>query len=110
MQVPSAVEMLCGIRSTDANMRSSWSDSIKTAKDVVEAAESWRASGEIDPEKACFKMLECAVPGNPVSSAPGVLATFRRFLDELEEPLCIAVNMDCPDEATVRLIVKQNWR
>jgi len=110
MKVPSAVEMWCGIRSTHSNMQSSWSDSIKIAEDVVDAADSWRASGQIKSKKECLKMLECAVPGNPVGSAPDVLVVFRRFLSELEEPLRIAVNMDCPDEVTIRMIIQQNWR
>jgi hypothetical protein len=109
MEVPPAVEMWSGVRSSRANLRSNWSDSLKTAADIVEAAEAWQASGQLRPEKSCLKMLECAVPGSPVGSAPAVLAGFRSFLGGLEQPLSIAVNMDCPDEATVRLIVQQNW-
>ena len=45
--LPSAVEMGCGIRSTDANVRSGWSDSIKTAEDVERMAELVRQFASI---------------------------------------------------------------
>ena len=68
-------------------------------------------TGQMQPESSCFKVLECAVPGSPLSSAPGLNASFRDYIaaNAGGAPLSIAVNLDCPDEAIVRAIVEQNW-
>jgi hypothetical protein len=46
MEAPASVEMWCGVRAVSGvNLRSSWSDSLKTTSDVLKAADTWRTSG-----------------------------------------------------------------
>lgn len=114
IEAPSGVEIWtgCGVRTSadSCHLRSSWSDSITSAGDVIVAAEAWVKSGEIQPKKGCLKVLEVAVPGSPLSSAQATQAAFCRWLSALESPLRIAVQMDSPEEATTRLILQQNWQ
>lgn len=108
LDLPPAMDLVCGIRLTSESMQKSWTPDMKSVEDLKAILAEWRRSGKITPKPGQLKLLETALPGAPASSAPAALAAFRSFLAE-GEPVHIGALMDFPDEATVRAILAGNW-
>lgn len=84
-----------------------WQPSTSTVEEMISVLESHRASGWLRPSNGQLKVLEVALPRRPSELAPLAMEAFRCWV--AEEVLCGAVNLDFPDEITVRFIVQRNW-
>eukprot|EP00438_Fugacium_kawagutii_P005517 Skav227061 [mRNA] locus=scaffold72:944621:945067:- [translate_table: standard] len=112
VELPSNVQLLCGVRRTDQNVIYSWSPKVATVADQMSRITSWCQNGTILPQPGYLKLLELALPGNPRASAPELQATFRDFVKNQVAtfgPLHVATKIDFPETETVQEIVKMNW-
>jgi len=107
LEAPADVDVFCGIRSSKRNLDTSWRPTTKTVEDMICVLGEWRDSGRMQPERSKLKLVEVALPGSPSTLAVGASKAFCTFVEDV--PLAVGVNLDFPDEPTVRIIVGKNW-